>query len=369
MATNNQIIASFPSIAIANADGAVQSLQLFGNVAAGDILTDNLLYANGQPWVFANGGQVPTLQQILTSGNTANIGITLTGNANVTADYFYGNGHFLTGVNTSGGGNVIPYINFQVNVTANNQTFTSNLLTQYANANSLSLFKDGVYVEPTSYTLANSNITVNTKLYANTNLDIIPQGGGSSSSGSNYGNIDVANYLPVYSGPVAATTIYANTQSVTNAFQISTQYTNIGNAGGSIVNIINTGNGANLTFSASGQISQSSGNIAILANANITGNVTARGYIGDGAVLANVAHTSFTSNATIAVGDIFMASSGSTYAQTVTPGTIITQGTQATLQIAASGSSGGNQLVPAGTYKHLGAVGAATSQALYIRIS
>jgi hypothetical protein len=79
-------------------------------------------------------------------------------------------------------GHTSPYIHFNVSATANNQQFTNSNLSSFGNSYSMSLFKNGVNIEPFFYTkVADDTIQVNILLNTGDTVDILPTSGGSGS--------------------------------------------------------------------------------------------------------------------------------------------------------------------------------------------
>ena len=77
------------------------------------------------------------------------------------------------------------YIHWDVITTANNQSFTSADLVQYAAVTKVNLMKNGVYLEPTNYTLtAGDTIQVNVLLTAGDTLDVLATGSAGGGGGT-----------------------------------------------------------------------------------------------------------------------------------------------------------------------------------------
>jgi hypothetical protein len=174
-----------------------------GNVTAGNIKTDNLLYANGVVWSF-NGtysnsnvaAYLPTYSGNLTAGNI-NLSYTTTSTANlgnaVRANYFVGDGSGLTNIGSpanifSGNSNVQIYTASNISISVG------------GTANTVVLTNSGNYIVTTGNVKAGYYF-----------------GDGSQLTGitSSYSNTNVAAYLPTYTGnvPSASVSYLANVQA------------------------------------------------------------------------------------------------------------------------------------------------------------
>lgn len=67
---------------------------------------------------------------------------------------------------------VIPYIHFDVTTSGNAQQFVNEDLSMYGDATQMTLFKNGIFVEPDFYTLSGNTLTVNLPLVTGENIDI-----------------------------------------------------------------------------------------------------------------------------------------------------------------------------------------------------
>jgi len=193
----------------------------------------------------AGGQGVVTVSANLVSANLDSVLSTYTGNlqagnitslGNVTANFFLGNGSFLTGISA---GNVIGgYSN--ANVANYLQVLTSNVTTT-ANISGAYILGNGYYLSG----IQSSNI-----------IDA-------------YGNANVANYLPTYTGNLASSSdiiaLYANAAVQSNAIANlqAAQYSNA-----NVSNFLATGFGSNTITT--------------------TGNITAGYFLGNGAFLTGL---------------------------------------------------------------------------------
>jgi len=245
-----------------------------GNAQVTALQTNNLQYANGQPWVFAG-----------TNYSNANVAAYLpTYSGNITGGYYLGNVALALG-----------------------------LPTQYSNANVASYL-------PT-YTGALTSLTGNVVTTANISGSYILGNGafltGITSGGSNYSNANVASYLPTYSGNLALSSdiiaLYANaaiqanliannTSNITintnnianNTANITSNTANIANLQSALANTNSnvTNNTSNITLNTN-NIANNTANIANLqaaqyTNANVqtylptySGNITGGYYLGN----------------------------------------------------------------------------------------
>ena len=257
--------------------GTLASLSVTANVSAGNVLTNNLLYANGVAW---------NLNGTYSNSNVA--AYLPTFNGNVSANYFIGNGSTLTNIT---GSNVIGqvgnalvagtvYSNAQPNITSVG-TLTS--LDVSGNANVNGILYANTIVGPSSanvtitagafvsefddtgnITLSDNVSVVNNLSAANVLTDhLLYANGVAWDLGGTYANSNVANYLPTYTGEITAGNI-TTTGNITASYLI--------------------GNGSQLTGLPAGY-----------ANSNVaaylptyTGNVAANYFIGNGATLTFV---------------------------------------------------------------------------------
>ena len=190
-------------------------------------------------------------------GNAGNVHIT-GGQLNYVLATDGGGGLFWTqqsGLDT----NIVPYIHFDVSVTANNQQFTDTLIENYASNNEMNVMKNGVNIEPAFFEkISNNTIQINIPLNSGDTIDILATGAGGN--GEPAGNV----YEVQYNG----SGVFAANSSFT--FDQANSLLTVGN--------ISTGN---ITFD---NVLGNSGNIANLdiVNSNIDNlNVTTSAILGD----------------------------------------------------------------------------------------
>jgi len=157
--------------------------------------------------VLNGNNQLSVNTSIFTNPNIGNAtGNSLSVTGNITGSYFIGNGALLTGITTSTYGNA--------NVAAYLPTYTGNLTANVIVANIVSA--TGNVVGGNISTAG--NVTGNYILGDGTYITNLPLG--------NYGNANVANYLPTYSGTVSLTNIINAGANTTGNIGNSTNYFN-----------------------------------------------------------------------------------------------------------------------------------------------
>jgi hypothetical protein len=257
-----------------NVDGVNVAGQVSNALVAGTV------YTNSQPNITSIG----TLTSLTVSGNVSSGG-------NVTASYFIGNGSQLTGLPEQySNANVAAYLpTYTGNISANYYTGNGSQLTDINGSNVTGQVANAL-IAGTVYTNAQPNITsvgTLTSLTVSGNVSSGANvtasyfiGNGSQLTGlpEQYGNSNVANYLPTYTGNITAGNISA-TGNVTASYFI--------------------GNGSQLTG-----LPEQYGNSNV-ANylPTYTGNISANYYTGNGSQLTDINGSNVTgqvSNALIA---------------------------------------------------------------------
>jgi hypothetical protein len=203
--------------------------------------------------------EVATYLQV---GNIANISVA----GNVTATYFVGNGAFLTGIAASSN-----YSNVQT--AAYLATATINTT---GNITAGNLFTSGaLYVANITTTGASGNISGANYITANY---FVGNGALLTGLSSSYSNVQVATYLPTYTGVVTASNVAVNGN-------VTAQYL--------------FGNGSQLTGIVASGSSYSNVNVAAYlstATINTTGNITAQNLIGNISITGNITSNVITFN-------------------------------------------------------------------------
>ena len=270
------------------------------NTAANQANVGMLGYVNSQ--TFYSNARVATYLQV---GNIANISVA----GNVTATYFVGNGALLTGIAASSN-----YSNVQVATYL--PTYTGNVGAGNINAN---------YVYATNYvstgavyapTIGNTGAYItgaNVNIVGNVNATYFVGNGYFltgivASSGGNYGNSNVAAYLPTYFGNIGNVTLGASSIS----FPFGTQFFEVNNLDSEILvpyqfTINTNGGGVQYTFGNGGYLGLPAGLVfpdttqqtTAFSNAAIQtylGNLTAIG-------IGSTAGTNNQSEGAVAVGN------------------------------------------------------------------
>jgi hypothetical protein len=247
-----------------------------GNVSAGNVLTNNLLYANGQPWDLQQAAGSNT--QIQYNDGSNNFGAS----ANFTFDYgtnlltVNGNSQF----NNANLGNlaIANFVNASSNINVTNTMQAGNVRTDnllYANgipwdlqeaagANNEIQFNEG------------DNFSASANFTFNPSTNLLTVNGNSQFNNANLGNLITANYANFANDVVVQGNIAnANNISVTNGLSANT-----GNFSGNITSInANLGNLATANFvnvASNVTASNVTVNLELSGNtANFTGNLTA----------------------------------------------------------------------------------------------
>ena len=373
--------------------GAVSATgNVYGNYIAGTYLTgdgsniSNVAAAGSNTQVqFNNSGKLAGLASL--TYNSATSLLSLTGNiktvgtistsGNVTASYLIGNGSQLTGLPlVYGNANVANFLPiFTGNVSANNISVTDNLTVGNTISATGNITTDGYFVGtfvgnvsgnlvvPGSNTqvLFNNNgnagaVASLTYNYANSLLSLTGNiktvgtisttgnvtaqyflGNGSQLSGLPliYGNANVANFLPVFTGNIRATNITA-TGNVHGNIVISDYLygdgsnisniagSNYGNSNVAIYLTTYTGNLTANNISASGNLS--GGNIKTAGIISSTGNITSNYFLGNGSQLTGI--TAVNANASTLTG--------ATLSSNVTTSTLTSVGTLGNLSVTGN---------------------------------
>jgi len=230
----------------------------------------------------------------------------------------------------NGGGNIIPnvsapYIEWAVATSAAGQTFTNPNLSLYADKSDLSLFRNGVLISPSDYSLSGNSITVSTFLAAGDNLEVISKlvsgsgsGGVTNPAGNttqiqfNDGGVFGADANLSFQKSIGAllTRSVETTLSLTSPFVYSPL---IGSQGRDLT-VFSGGTGigsGNITIASSGNPATGGGNIYLQSGAS---NTTSNIYIGLPTQTAN------NRSRTTITGDLVFASPPAAPATATSPG-------------------------------------------------
>ena len=266
-----------------------------GNITAGNILSDNHLYANGVSILagitgnYGNTNVATYLSGSVSVGNlTANTNVTVTSNLIVGS----GSGGFLfrplvggSGATIYGLGAAPSQTNYALSYNGASLNLNAptggGIYSSIQNSIVTSLTSTGLAVTGVLTATGNitgNNIVANSFTYAN-GVNIL------TGIGSTYSNANVASYLPTYSGNLTAGNILSNNYLYANGVNILTGVaSNYGNTNVAAYLPTYTGNIA-------------SGNIS-------TGNITANYFIGNGSTLTGLVYNN--------IGNIYGSSSNVT---------------------------------------------------------
>jgi len=267
-----------------------------GNIAAGGLLTNNLYYANGQPWDLQEAAGANTEIQF-NEGDNFSASANFTFNPSTNLLTVNGNAQF----NNANLGNLATanFVNISSNTTTNNLTvnlqldgntanFTGNITTLNANLGNL-LTANFANI---ASNITTSNLTVNLALAGNTaNFT-----GNIIAANANLGNLATANFVNVSSN-TTTNNLTVNLQLDGNTANFSGNITSLnadlGNlATANFVNVSSNTTTNNLTVNLelSGNTANFSGNITTL-NANL-GNLATANFV-------NVSSNTTTNNLTV----------------------------------------------------------------------
>ena len=282
-------------------------------------------YGNSNVEAFLNQGTDGgnTVENILANGNIiANGSVTVGGNLSVVGETDLGS---VTNVHIAGGtlnyvlatdgtgnlswapqidnaGNTIPYISFVALSDGNNQQFANSLIAKYDSNVAMNVFRNGINIKPTQFTLPNSTtLQINQFLNTGDTIDILSTNSGSNITvGGNVteiqyngGNILAADPAFTYnpggqllsvgnisvSGNVTSANITGTNVTITNAnitnanianiniTSVTLTNANIGNANISNAIIAN----ANITHVTNQPIFDSGANLGVVSNVHILG--------------------------------------------------------------------------------------------------
>ena len=345
-ATGNVIVDGFIT-----AEGSITTNANFVGNLVGNVTGNITVSGANNTVLFVESGYTQTSNAF--TFNPASNAIIVQGN--VSGDYFIGNGSLLTGIaasSTYGNANVaafLPTYNGEVNA---NTVFGQGLATQgydyvqmqYSNATALPVspydigtgswfYLDaggGVYQSNTTGTLKTITLGNDATINAGGNITA-PYfiGNGSQLTGvvtSSYGNANVADFLPTYTGNLTANTI-STTGNIVSAANLVTS-----GASGNIVgpNYVSAnyfvGDGSLLTNLPAGVLAGNlTGNLqgnGFGANAfsfvSATGNVTGNYILGNGSALTSITGA----NVTGTVANATYATSSGTATSATTAGTV-----------------------------------------------
>jgi hypothetical protein len=360
-------------IAIGNISG--NNLSAGGNVIGGNIRTSGIVSATGNMYaanfvgnvtgnitvpgattqiLFNDGGlansnagltfnkttQVLSVTGNIQSGNLRTAGL-ISATGNIAGQYFVGNGSLLTGIIASAGA-AITNGSSNVTVAANGNV----TVTVTGNYNVATVATTGLYVA--GEVSATGNVTGNY---------IIGNGALLTGLAATYGNANVANYLPTYSGNLPSLTgLVSTTGNISgdyilgNGALLTGVITSVANINNGTSNVTVVSSGGNITVGVGG-----TGNVAVFAttgeyitgelsaSGNVTGsnvlttgqvsaagNITGNYFIGNGSQLTGVAASSVNADALI----------GNTLSSNVLYSSLTTVGNLANLSVVGNTTTG-----------------------------
>ena len=244
----------------------------------------NTNYGNANVEAFLNAGTDGSniVQNILMSGNL-NVGGT-TNLGNVGNIHITGGGlNYVLETDGNGGLNWVPlpsftsntttYIHFDVIGTGNNQTFTNSNLIVYANSNTMAVFKNGINIEPSLYTINGSILTINILLNVGDTIDVLPSTNGGSNGTTPGGSLTEVQYnggANTLSGNATFTFDQAN--SLLNVGNVKLSNTGTLKFGDGNVEVLRTGTTLELISGDTPNTSPTVGNISIISLQSDTSN-------------------------------------------------------------------------------------------------
>jgi len=196
------------------------ALSTTGNVSAGNIKTNNLLYANGTAWSLGGGG----------GGDYSNSNVESylpTHTGNVSGNYFIGNGFYLTGITGGSGGASISNGTSNINIAASG----GNVVVGVGGTASVTTFST------TGMVVGAGNLTVGTGtggnltgiVYASANASVTVGQSLGTVSGATSINLTLGTYIQATTGG-STTWSFTNPPASGNAVGVILELTNGGSA-------------------------------------------------------------------------------------------------------------------------------------------
>ena len=205
-------------------------------------------------------------------------------------------------------GNTAPYIHFDVTSTGNNQSFTNTNLAIYELPENMTVFKNGVNIEPFYYSKPNSTtLRINILLNAGDTIDVAPSGGGGGSTLPG-GVPNSVQYNNGYAFTGSATFTYIQTTDTLNVGNIVANGSGLSSLTGSnVTGYVANANHANIANIANTAYSVYVGNvvgIGTIATININGDgstvLYGNGTWGNIPAISNVANANYANFANVA---------------------------------------------------------------------
>jgi len=283
---------------------ATQVLAVIGNITAtdtanvGNLRTDNLLYANGQPWDLQEAAGSGT--QIQYNDGSNNFGASANFTYNDATQAFYVNGTVSsTGSATVGNLSTSGTISSTGTATVGNVS-TTGTISSTGTATVGNVSTTGTISSTGTATVGNLSVT------NNVTSSLIPDATNAydlGNSTSTWGNIYAANFVGNISGNLAApganTDIIFNDSGVANAVANFT-YNKTFNSGGGQLNVGNTHGGEIITDTFYSGYANVNGNVDTSGNVNVTGNISGTDITASG----NISTTGAGGDITMTGGDL-----------------------------------------------------------------
>lgn len=256
-------------------DDATQVLSVTGNIDVtdtanvGNLRTNNLLYANGQPWDLQEAAGANT--QIQYNDGNNNFGASANFTYNDATQSFY-----VNGTTSATGTATVGNLETAGNITGN--VITANASANVGNLNVVNNVTSNLIPNATAtYSLGNANVT--------------------------WGNVYAANFIGNISGNISApganTEIVFNDSGITGATANFT-YDKAFNAGGGLLNVGNTHGGQITTDDLYVAYANVNGNVDTSGNINATGNISGNDITASG----NISTTGSGGDITMTGGNI-----------------------------------------------------------------
>lgn len=189
----------------------------------------------------------------------------------------------------------VPYIHFDVTTNGNNQQFTTGNLQVYESNNFISLFKNGVNLEPSQFVKINATtIQVNVPLLTGDSIDILSSSsGGRSTPAGTPGSVQFNGGIEVAGSTNFTFDTTSNTVSTTNlSVDGNVHFTDVSNVhitGGTTGQFLQTNGSGNLTWATLSVVpnyANFAGTAFSVSGSNVSGTVANATY----AISANTAN-------------------------------------------------------------------------------
>jgi hypothetical protein len=269
----------------ASATFSFASTSVTANVSAGNILTDNLLYANGTAWQFTNYSNTNVAAYLPTyTGQMANA--LVAGTVYTAAQPNITSVGTLTSLTASG------------LITATAGGIKVGNIQDPSGTNTISLLNGNVSVtgDITAGAGGAGNVTATYFIGNGSQLTGLP---------ASYSNANVANYLPTYTGNVAGAYFIGNGSTLTDI------------TGANVTGYVPLSTAANTAGTVTTAAQPNITSVGTLSSLSVTGNVSVNYIIGNGSTLTNLTGANVT-------GYVPLANEANTATSATTAGTVTT---------------------------------------------